>query len=175
MEKTIRGSLAAASAFQMTEDMEALDRQSKKILQYREVLAIILKETVEEYEGYSEAEIMEFIEADSITEETEVSGGRTNTKIDGMKTEFAELNEKTSSFDIAFRAKNPRLSGGEVAVNLYIDIEPQKNYRPGYPIEKRGLYYLPGQDTQRRADEHILFYVHKQQKRGRMPPEKRGL
>lgn len=113
MEKTIQGSLAAASAFQMTEDMEALDRQSKKILQYREVLAIILKETVEEYEGYSEAEIMEFIEADSITEETEVSGGRTNTKINGIKTEFAELNEKTSSFDIAFRAKNPRLTRAE--------------------------------------------------------------
>lgn len=142
MEKIIQGSLAAASAFQMTEDMEALDKQSKKILQYREVLAIILKETVEEYEGYSETEIMEFIEADSITEETEVSGGRTNTKIDGLTTEFAELNEKTSNFDIAFRAKNPKLSGGEVVVNLYIDIEPQKNYRPGYPIEKRGLYYL---------------------------------
>lgn len=42
----------------------------------------------------------------------------------------------------AFRAKNPRLSGGEVVVNLYIDVEPQKNYRPGYPIEKRGMYYL---------------------------------
>ncbi len=142
MEKTIQGSLGAASAFQLTEEMSALDKQSRKVMQYREVLAIILKETVEEYEGYSEAEIMEFIEADSITEEMEVSGGRTNTKIDGSATEFAELSEKTSRFDIAFRAKNPRLSGGEVVVNLYIDVEPQKNYRPGYPIEKRGIYYL---------------------------------
>lgn len=24
----------------------------------------------------------------------------------------------------------------------YIDMEPQKSYRPGYPIEKRGIYYL---------------------------------
>lgn len=142
MEKTIQGSLGAASAFQLTEEMNALDKQSKKILQYREVLAIILKETVEEYQGYSEAEIMEFIEADSITEETEVSGGRTNTKIEGIATEFAELGEKTSNFDIAFRAKNPRLSDGKVVVNLYVDVEPQKNYRPGYPIEKRGIYYL---------------------------------
>ena len=142
MEKTIQGSLGAVSAFQLTEDMDALDKQSKKILQYREVLAIILKETVEEYQGYSETEIIEFIEADSITEETEISGGRTNTKINGEATEFSELNEKTSNFDIAFRAKNPRLSGGEVVVNLYIDVEPQKNYRPGYPIEKRGMYYL---------------------------------
>lgn len=142
MEKMIQGSLGVVSAFQLTEDMSALDRQSKKILQYREVLAIILKETVEEYQGYSEAEIMEFIEADSITEETEVSGGRTNTKIEGTATEFAELGEKTSNFDIAFRAKNPRLSDGAVVVNLYVDVEPQKNYRPGYPIEKRGIYYL---------------------------------
>ena len=102
----------------------------------------IFKETVEEYQGYSEAEIMEFIEADSITEMTEVSSGRTTTKICGATTEFAELSEKTSNFDIAFRAKNPRLSNGEVVVNLYVDVEPQKNYRPGYPIEKRGIYYL---------------------------------
>ncbi len=27
-------------------------------------------------------------------------------------------------------------------MNLHIDVEPQKDYRPGYPIEKRGLYYL---------------------------------
>lgn len=142
MEKTIQGSLGVASAFQITEKMEALDKQSKKLFQYREVLAVILKETVEEYEGYSETEIMEFIEADSITEEVEVSGGRINTRIDGEKTEFAELNEKTSNFDVAFRAKNPRLSDGKVVVNLHIDMEPQKNYRPGYPIEKRGIYYL---------------------------------
>lgn len=38
MEKTIRGSLGAASAFQMTEDMDAKDKPSKKILQYREVV-----------------------------------------------------------------------------------------------------------------------------------------
>lgn len=38
MEKTIQGSLGAASAFQMTEEMEALDKQSKKILQYRHTL-----------------------------------------------------------------------------------------------------------------------------------------
>ena len=27
-------------------------------------------------------------------------------------------------------------------MNLHIDIEPQKEYKPGYPIEKRGIYYL---------------------------------
>lgn len=61
--------------------MSAKGKPSKKILQYREVLAIILKETVEEYQGYFEEEIMEFIEPDSITDATEVSGGRTRTPV----------------------------------------------------------------------------------------------
>ena len=126
MEKTLKGSLGAASAFQLTEDMSSKDKPSKKILQYREVLAIILKETVEEYQGYSEEEIMEFIEADSITDATEVSGGRTNTRIGGTATEFAELEEKTSNFDIAFRARNPCLSNGDVVVNLYVDVVTEK-------------------------------------------------
>ena len=30
-------------------------------------------------------------------------------------------------------------------VNLHVDIEPQKTYRPGYPVEKRGIYYLARQ------------------------------
>lgn len=85
---------------------------------------------------------MEFIETDSITESEEVSTGRTNTLLRGDNPEFVQLNEKTSNFDVMFRAKNPRLSKGKVIVNLHINIEPQKTYRPGYPIEKRGIYYL---------------------------------
>lgn len=27
-------------------------------------------------------------------------------------------------------------------VNLHVDIEPQLEYSPGYPVEKRGIYYL---------------------------------
>ena len=60
----------------------------------------------------------------------------------GIATEFAELGDKTSIFDIAFRTRNPRLSGGEVVVNLYIDVELQQNYRTGYSIDKSGIYYL---------------------------------
>ena len=41
-----------------------------------------------------------------------------------------------------FRVVNPELSGGEVIVNLHVDVEAQKTYRPGYSIEKRGIYYL---------------------------------
>lgn len=139
MEK-IKGSAEILSSLQLTEDMQGLDDQSKALLRHKEVLANILKGVVREYEKYTKEEIMEFIESDSITSK-EVSPGRTNSVITGEHTEFQTLNEKTSSFDICFRTKNPILSG-DVMVNLHVDIEPQKEYRPGYPIEKRGIYYL---------------------------------
>lgn len=142
MEKPIRGSLGVASSFQLTEQMEALDEQSKNLLMYKEVLAVILKYTVEEYREYTVQEVMEFIIDDSITGDREVSRDRTNTRISGEATEFSELNEKTSRFDVACRAKNPKLSNMEVLVKLHVGLEAQKEYRPGYPIEKRGVYYL---------------------------------
>ncbi len=85
---------------------------------------------------------MDFIRDDSIRDSQEVSRNRTNTRIDGQATKFPELGEKTSYFDLRFLARNPLLSGPDLLVNLHIDLEPQKNYRPGYPIEKRGFYYL---------------------------------
>ena len=142
MEKPIRGSLGVASSFQLTEQMEALDAQSKNLLRYKEVLAVILKYTVEEYGEYTVREVMDFIIDGSITGDREVSRDRTNTRISGEATEFAELNEKASRFDVACRAKNPRLSSMEVLVKLHVGLEAQKEYRPGYPIEKRGVYYL---------------------------------
>lgn len=138
----ISGSLESLSALQLTADTAGLDAESRTVLHSKEVLAVILQETVEEYREYSVREVMDFIEADSIRESEEVSAGRTNTQVHGDNPEFIQLNEKTSHFDVMFRAKNPRLSSGRVIVNLHINVEPQKTYRPGYPIEKRGMYYL---------------------------------
>lgn len=141
----LTGSMEALSAMQLTEEMDGLDAQSKAILHSKEVLAVILQNTVEEYKGYSRKEIMEFIEADSLSETKEVSPGRTNTQVRGDSAEFAQLNEKVSMFDLLFRAKNPKLSNEDMLVNLHVDLEPQKTYRPGYPVEKRGIYYLARQ------------------------------
>ena len=141
MEKALSGSMEVFSALDITSKTAGFDAANKKLLQYREILAVILKGTIEEYQNYSVEEIMDFIEADSISS-AEVSRSRTNTLIQGEFTEFNELNEKTSVFDVRFKAKNPQLSTEKIFVNLHVDIEPQKNYRPGYPIEKRGLYYL---------------------------------
>lgn len=138
----ISGSMEALSAVQLTADMEGLDAQSRTILHSKEVLAVILQGVVPEYQGYSRQEIMDFIESDSIVAEKEVSTGRTNSQIKGDLTEFVQLNEKTSRFDVVFRAKNPLLTTEDMLVNLHVDVEPQKSYQPGYPVEKRGIYYL---------------------------------
>lgn len=144
----MQGSMGTLSAMQLTADTTGLDAECKMLLHRKEVISVILKGTVEEYEGYSLEEIMDFIEADSLEGTKEVSVNRTNAQVRGDNAEFAQLNEKVSFFDLLFRAKNPVLSeegmlpGDSMRVDLHIDIESQKTYRPGYPIEKRGLYYL---------------------------------
>ena len=138
----IQGSMEVLNSFQITEGLEGLDRASKELYKNKEVLAIILKGVAREFEAYSCKEIMNFIEADSITTGENVSPGRANTRITGDDKEYTALNEKLSLFDTKFRVVNPKLSSGEVIVNLHVDVEAQKTYRPGYPIEKRGIYYL---------------------------------
>lgn len=140
MVEKITGSLNALSALELASMTEKLDMAGKELLKHKEILAVIAQGTIEEYQNCGLTEIMDFIEADSI-ESPEVSRGRTNTVIEGVPTDFEELHEKTSHFDVAFRAMNPRLSAA-VRVNLHINFEVQKDYRPGYPIEKRGMYYL---------------------------------
>jgi hypothetical protein len=138
-DKAINGSLNVLNSFQLTENMAGLDSASKIVLHNAEVLATILKNTVPEYSGYMKKEVMEFIDMDSFSDETEVSPGRTNTAVSDEITEYQVLNEKTSNFDLTFNAKNPKLSNAKIVIRLHIDMEPQKTYRPGYPIEKRGL------------------------------------
>lgn len=141
MEK-LSGNINVLSDMQITADMEKFDAQSKTVLRNKEVLAVILQEVIEEYKGYSRKEIMQFIESNSMTDDREVSAGRTNTQVRVDNAEFVQLNEKVSFFDLIFRARNPKLSIDDVLVSLHVNIEAQKNYQPGYPIEKRGLYYL---------------------------------
>lgn len=138
----MKGSMEVLNSFQMTKGMEGLDHASKELYKNKEVLAVILKGVAREFERYHYKEIMGFIEGDSITTDEDVSLGRTNTRIIGDDKEYGALNEKLALFDTKFRVVNPELSGGEVIVNLHVGVEAQKTYRPGYSIEKRGIYYL---------------------------------
>lgn len=74
---TINGSIDTLSSMQLTANIEGLDVECKTLLSNKEILAVILKETVAEYSGYSREEIIDFIESDSIETDREVSQGRT--------------------------------------------------------------------------------------------------
>ena len=59
--------------------------------------------------------------------------------------ELSSLVEKLVRFDIRFKIINPKLSTEKIRVNLHIDMEAQKSYRPSnpsYPILKRAVYYV---------------------------------
>ena len=138
----IGGSTEALNSFQITAATAGMDKASKAVLHNIEVIATILKNAVLEYRDYSKEEIMGFIDRDSFRDDMDVSMGRANTELKSDSTEYIALDEKTANFDYVFSARNPRLSEGKVAIKLHFDLEPQRDYRPGYPIEKRAYYYL---------------------------------
>ena len=45
----LKGSIETLSALQLTQDIQWLDEQSKTVLHSKEVLAVILQGTIEEY------------------------------------------------------------------------------------------------------------------------------
>ena len=57
----IQGNMDTLSNMQLTAKMEGLDAECKLLLSSKEILAVILKETVYEYREYSREEIIGFI------------------------------------------------------------------------------------------------------------------
>ncbi len=138
----VKGSLTAMKSLQLTDKAPQLDEASKELLSTKEFLAVLLKYTVEEYADMSYQEIAACIETVDVGE-VDVAPGKTNAgRIDGGNTESAVMNERLVKFDVFFKSANPQLSNDEKTYFLRINIEPQNNYRPGYPLEKRGVFYL---------------------------------
>ena len=74
----IQGQMDTLSSMQLTARMEGLDAECKLLLSNREILAVILKETIDEYKDYSREEIIGFIEPDSIRTGRYHRGGQTH-------------------------------------------------------------------------------------------------
>ena len=140
------------------------DAVCKCILKERAVLARILKDTVSEYADCSIDDIAnKYIEPESIRSDIPVSRNISNIK--GLSEEDATVNEGTIRFDVKFMAKSPG-DDGESLINLYIDVEAQKKYSAGYPLEKRADYYcarmLSSQigDITEKVDYNVLDKVY---------------
>lgn len=121
------------------------DEVAKAVWKNREILAPLLKYSLEELEDESVESIMKLIDADSISEDTPVSD--LPPAIIELGTEQNSMTEKVITFDLKFVVKNPKLSAGNLLIVLHVDLEFQNKYRPvlkdgrSYPLIKRGIYY----------------------------------
>jgi hypothetical protein len=142
MDKIV-GSIETAYSLQATEKAPQYDAASKELLANKELLAIILKYTVKEYADMTFQGIADCIEGDSITRVGSVAPGKEGGgRIEGVNAEFNVLGEVVSFFDLLFKAVNPKLSNEKVTCHLHIDFESQGDYHAGYPLEKRGIFYM---------------------------------
>ena len=118
----------------------AYDNACKKLLSNKIILAWIMKSCLQEYRECAIQEIAEkYIEGDLYVSEIPVyPDEETPELIKGLSTEDTTIAEGTVTYDIRFSALIP---GTDNRLSLIINVEPQNNYYPGYPIIKRSIYY----------------------------------
>lgn len=141
----MRQNTYTAQAVEAVEDKINNDKACKKILASEEILAYILKGVVPEYGECSSEEIAkQYIEPNEVFGTVPVAPGLTGKReyIEGMQQEDGIPGEATVFFDVKFRVLLPGSQRSSAQICLYVDMEAQNRYRPGYPLEKRGIYYL---------------------------------
>ena len=118
------------------------DEACKRLLANKVILAWIMKSCLEEYREIDVNEIAEsYIEGEpqiaKIAVHPDEMAGR-GEQIKGGKTEDSTITEGTITYDIRFYALIP---GTKDITGLFINVEAQNDFYPGYPIVKRGIYY----------------------------------
>ena len=133
-----------------TTDRDArYDRQVKKLLSNEAILAWVLKTCTEEFSALEPGQIISCIEGEPEVslkalhpidrdEDRAEEMLKSDRSITGSNTEDASLKEQTVYYDIRLNAKAP---GSGRPIELIINIEAQHDSSPGYPVEKRAIYY----------------------------------
>lgn len=138
-----------AKMIRATNDRARYDTQVKKLLANEAILAWILKTCTEEFAPYTPQEIIQCIEGKPEVSEKAVHANdldaseadsmvSSDKSVVGSNTEDNSLREQTVYYDIRLNACAP---GDGQPIQLIINIEAQLNTSPGYPIEKRAIYY----------------------------------
>ncbi len=119
-----------------TDQNTAYDENVKKVLSEKVFLSWIMKGCVAEYKDYTVDEIREnYIEGTPKVSKVAVHSGGL---IHGMDTVDKSRDEHNVFYDILFHATLP---GSKEKIGLFINVEAQNTYYPGYPLIKRGIYY----------------------------------
>lgn len=115
-----------------------LDKQVKKLLACKPILACILQETVEECKGMTSEEVESCIEGTPQVEQVPVLP--MNEIIVGQSQEDYLEGEGLIRYDIRTCLLLPGVDMPEV-IKILVDIEAQKEDKPGYDLPLRALFY----------------------------------
>jgi len=116
------------------------DASVKVFLANKIILAWIMKTCVSEFASYDIPTIMGCIEKREVSTKAVHKDVCDADEIQGINTEDNSLFEQTVYYDIRFYATVPNTE--DRRIELLINIEAQTNPFPGYPLEKRIVYYL---------------------------------
>ena len=146
MDASIKESVKAS-------DKEAqYDEKAKKLLGHKIILAYILVNTVEEFQGMNPKDVVKYIEGEPYISTVPLDPGMTNTKeikeesiketeipeqVIGLNTENSEINEGMIRFDIIFYV---RMKDG--LTQIIVNIEAQKEEPGKYYILNRAIFYV---------------------------------
>lgn len=115
------------------------DQTMKELLSDRQVLAWILKRFVPEYQNYELKDIeKKYIQAETIMV-SKIGVEQGSETIQGVKNEDAVQGEAAVFYDVLFHVWYPGMDRKQIG--MYLNLEAQSDYYPGYPIEPRGIYY----------------------------------
>ncbi len=130
-----------ANSIDVSDTRAKLDAVAKKLIKHRIILAEILKECVEEFEGYD----IKYIEKNCFVGEVQVNEVSVDqdvpdadSAIVGSDTEDNSDSEGLVRYDLVFDAIIPKTSK---VIRLVINIEIQVNTKLSYAIVTRGVYY----------------------------------
>ena len=115
------------------------DAYCRNLLVNKQILARILKTCVKEFHDCPIKDIEEkYIKGTPKVHEVAAHRDETAEFIDGMGREDVGMKEKPITYDIFFRVLSPK---DDEMLEMIINVESQKDFYPGYPLIKRGIYY----------------------------------
>lgn len=115
------------------------DAYCRNLLVNKQILARILKTCVKEFHDCPIKDIEEkYIKGTPKVHEVAIHRDETAEFIDGMGKEDVGMKEKPITYDIFFRVLSPK---DDKMLQMIINVESQKDFYPGYPLIKRGIYY----------------------------------
>ena len=131
----------------MDGDNASYDKNAKKFLSEKALLARILKHLVTEFrncpikdieEKYIEGEPKVTINTVPVAPDLTNAARKVALKIKGDRNEDSSPTEGDITFDILFRAIVPAT---KETIALIINLEPQRTMHTGYSLVRRGIYY----------------------------------